>query len=72
MNAVARLPFAENRVEPIDLPRRDPGVERFGNAVGELWDAEPNATAWRFSSEQRRLFRRPRRCPWFRSGTVRT
>ena len=54
MDAVARMPFAENRIELINLPRRDSGVECFGNAVGEHWDAEPNATAGRFSSEQPR------------------
>ena len=50
MDAVAGLPLAEDGVEPIDLAGGDARIERFGDAVGELWERRANATAWRFSS----------------------
>ena len=40
MDAVAGLPLAEDGVEPVDLSRGDSGIERIGDAVGELRDAE--------------------------------
>ena len=40
MDAVAGLPLAEDRIEPVDLAGGDTGVERFGDAVGELGNAE--------------------------------
>src|SRR5580704_12660980 len=36
MSAVAGLPLAEDRVEPIDLSRGDSPVNRIGDAIREL------------------------------------
>jgi hypothetical protein len=40
MDALARPPFAEYSLKPVDFSRRNAGKDRFGDSIGELGGSE--------------------------------